>query len=206
MGVGTLEHVSILDGIRSQLQINSQRIAYAMGNDILTFENLWAKALGFSEVLREHHKIVAGSKVAVYQEMTIDFPWVILGIYLTGATYVPVDIETPKERFYFYLKQAAVDLVITDQKALNFKQFESMETCNCFQLDLPSNVKTKITERSLDKLLYIIFTSGSTGLPKGVMIEEASFLKAIHAFKMLIQLDEDDVILNLTSVHLMCLN
>ncbi|WP_458402649.1 amino acid adenylation domain-containing protein [Methanobrevibacter sp.] len=87
----------------------------------------------------------------------------IIGILKAGCTFIPIDLEYPKERIDYIYENSQADYIITaDGKADNALDiYELLEEKNT------SNPDVEITP---DDLAYMIYTSGSTGNPKGVMI------------------------------------
>jgi amino acid adenylation domain-containing protein len=97
----------------------------------------------------------------------------ILGLFKTGAAYVPLDINIPEERMKFIAKDAGLKLIISTENftaslgctGLPVLQFE--EAMN----EHETGEKLPDTEaQGPDDLAYIIYTSGTTGTPKGVCI------------------------------------
>jgi amino acid adenylation domain-containing protein len=90
----------------------------------------------------------------------------ILGVLLAGATYVPVDLESPAGRLQYITEDSRAVAVLSGLDA-------SVEVTSRGARDSSRNKKgsyrLKASEASGD-LAYIIYTSGSTGEPKGVMV------------------------------------
>ena len=80
----------------------------------------------------------------------------LFGILKTGAAYLPIDSELPRERIEYMCKDANARLVISDENIASL--FES------------DNTENFCREISSDSICYCIYTSGSTGLPKGACI------------------------------------
>lgn len=115
--------------------------------------------------------------VGLFLERSLDMVVGILGILKTGAAYVPMDPEYPKERLGYILEDSHAPLVVTKQPLINqLPGFSGQMICldvdwvdiaNGCDDDLVSNVTPR-------HLAYVLFTSGSTGRPKGVAIEHHS--------------------------------
>lgn len=81
-----------------------------------------------------------------------------LACSFAGATYIPIDISIPKERYEYILKDTNPNLIL-DSNKIN----------NILNLNLDENIELDIKMRP-ENVYYIIYTSGSTGNPKGVEI------------------------------------
>lgn len=115
-------------------------------------------------------------------ERSVDMVIGLLGILKAGAAYLPLDPEYPTDRTLYILKDANVNVVVTQQKLsskfsklsntiLNIEAIQNQETLT--KIDLP-NVNS-------DDLAYVIYTSGSTGVPKGVPITHKNILNSTLA-------------------------
>ena len=79
----------------------------------------------------------------------------LLGILKTGAAYLPIDRELPKER---------IDYMCADTNACMVISTENIE-----HLINSTNIANPNVEITNSAIAYCIYTSGSTGQPKGVM-------------------------------------
>ena len=87
----------------------------------------------------------------------------IIGILKAGCTFIPIDLEYPKDRIDYIYNNSQADYIITaDGNADN-----ALNIHNLLEEEDDSNPDVDI---SPDDLAYMIYTSGSTGNPKGVMI------------------------------------
>jgi non-ribosomal peptide synthetase component F len=89
----------------------------------------------------------------------------LLGILKTGAAYLPIDSELPKERIEYMCKDTNARLVVSMDNIDSL--LESENICN---------PKVDMTNESL---CYCIYTSGSTGQPKGVMARHRNVVNYI---------------------------
>ncbi len=93
-----------------------------------------------------------------------------LGILMSGAAYLPISPEYPKERIYHLLQQGKVKIILTQSQ---LEQDLSLpEGIDCLSIELEKLKGEKSNQiksiNTPDDLAYVIYTSGSTGLPKGV--------------------------------------
>ncbi len=114
------------------------------------------------------HGIGEGCRVAVMAPKSISTIALLLAVLETGAAYIPVDIETPRERLQHILRNLDPHVFIAE--AENFpssipcqQQFIAESAGGLSVTFLPG-------EKHTADLAYILYTSGSTGTPKGVCI------------------------------------
>ena len=87
----------------------------------------------------------------------------MIAVLKAGATYVPLDPETPTERTQLCLAEAKPALILTEAGL-----------CDLRDEARSASVEPLAVELKPDDLAYIIFTSGTTGQPKGVPITHRS--------------------------------
>ena len=177
--------------IANQARSHPSNLALAMGSNQLTYSELESRS---SQLAAYFHSLGIGSNVlvALCLERSLEFVIAALAILKSGAAYLPLDPTYPAERLQFMANDAAVGLVVTQNK---FTQFFSGTNHRIVALDA---AKAAIEQQQIDNLAtpsaetddlaYVIYTSGSTGQPKGVEITHCNLsnLVAWHvgAFKI----------------------
>ncbi len=124
-------------------------------------------------------QVDSSNSVGLFVGRSTDMMAGILGIMKAGAAYVPLDPEYPAERIEFMLEDAAVSVVLTQEKLqerlpktkAQILTFESIEYTGANIDYLPASAD----------LAYIIYTSGSTGKPKGVPVTHKNLLHSTRA-------------------------
>ena len=122
-----------------------------------------------------------GTLVGVALERSADLVAVLLGAWMTGAGYLPVDPAYPPERIGFMLADAAPAVVVTSRRVAAGLPAGGVPLV---VLDDPATVAELA---GLDAgpvaggpgardVAYVIYTSGSTGRPKGVMAEHGGVM------------------------------
>ncbi|KAL2840190.1 hypothetical protein BJY01DRAFT_250105 [Aspergillus pseudoustus] len=117
---------------------------------------------------------------------------IIIGIFKSGNTYLPIDESFPADRKAFLLEDSNSPLVFTETHLT--ESFSRVpDSCLVECVDNPE-LQNKFSEMPIenrdykshpDDNSYLLFTSGSTGKPKGVMITRAnlsSFIESISEF------------------------
>ncbi|NVJ06367.1 amino acid adenylation domain-containing protein, partial [Myxococcus sp. AM001] len=148
-----------------------QAPAVIAGERVLTYEALERRSARLSSWL-----VAQGAKperlVAIVAEKGPEQVLAALAILRAGAAYLPLDPNLPTERLHELLKDAHVELVLT-QAHLD-ASLTWPEGPRRLAVDLDGALDALAAEPppvSGNGLAYVIYTSGSTGRPKGVMID-----------------------------------
>ena len=122
--------------------------------------------------------IKSGDTVACYFRRSPEAIITMLAILKCGASYLPLDTQSNKERLQFCIDAASVSLTLTDQPdlALSGCAISVVDEAHpSFDMD-DSNLLLHI---SPDSCCYLMFTSGSTGAPKGVVVPHRAVLRLV---------------------------
>jgi len=140
--------------------------------------------------------------VAIVMEKGWEQIVAVLGVLMSGAAYLPIDPELPKERQWYLLEQGKIKLVLTQS------QFNQQLTWPvgiqrlCLDNDDFSTIENtplEIIQKPTD-LAYVIFTSGSTGQPKGVMIDHRGAVNTIKDINQRFGVSSQDRVLALSAL------
>ncbi|MCP4157859.1 MAG: AMP-binding protein, partial [bacterium] len=150
------------------------------GTRNLTYRRLNEQAGGIAGLLREKGA-GTGTIVAVLMERTIEIVAGLLGVLKTGAAYLPIDPQSPRERIKYMLKDSNTPILLTtpdlEEKAA-FKK-EVMHPAKIGPALPPINTG-RTHAAHLPDIAYVIYTSGTTGRPKGVLIGHDGFVNLIY--------------------------
>ncbi len=104
----------------------------------------------------------------------------ILGILKAGGTYLPLDIESPKERIEYILKESGLRIILSRVSEYIGIEYDG-ELLNLFDSSLYlNNPDQKNSQCKSSNSAYIIYTSGSTGKPKGVVVEHRNVVNLVN--------------------------
>ena len=136
--------------------------------------------------------IGVGDVVGVCAARGPDLAAAVLGVWLAGAAYVPLDPAHPPARSASVLEDAGVCVVLADGPVP-----WSLPGCELVRLDVlgVSAVEGTVVEPDGTALAYVMYTSGSTGRPKGVEISHGSLGNLVSAFAADLELGPDDTVL-----------
>ncbi|HEX2566602.1 MAG TPA: amino acid adenylation domain-containing protein, partial [Burkholderiales bacterium] len=104
--------------------------------------------------------------VGVCLRRTPDLIAALLGVWKSGAAYVPLDPDYPPERLAFMAGDSGLRALITDELRfpVDIDFFAPADTAR----EETGNPGVAVKP---ENLAYVMYTSGSTGKPKGAMIE-----------------------------------
>ncbi|MEN2985050.1 MAG: AMP-binding protein [Thermodesulfovibrionaceae bacterium] len=163
-----------------------------------TYEDIKNYSLKFCNFIQKH--ICQEDKVIIYAENS---PWwciSYIGIILSGAIAVPVDVETDKQTFENIIKHSEAKLILysekTADKVVNYKGFNIEKI-----MDLPASDQVEFAQTQQEALASIIYTSGTTGNPKAVMLTHSNFIFQIEAVKKTNIIGSNENILCILPLH-----
>jgi amino acid adenylation domain-containing protein len=138
-----------------------------------------------------------GDIVAVLAERSAAQIGGVLGVLAAGATYLPLDCNTPVARNRALLETARIRYILVEPDLLGMAAQLTADT--------PIPVDTVLLSRTAEGIAgvvpvkpddrdvaYVIFTSGSTGTPKGAMVEWAGLHNHLAVMIDELQLSGDD--------------
>ncbi|CAG9001154.1 MAG: Linear gramicidin synthase subunit D [Candidatus Celerinatantimonas neptuna] len=149
------------------LESTHQRISYQQMNE---------RANQLARLLNQYG-VDEGIAVGVSLERSPELMIAMLAVFKAGGIYVPIDPDYPMARNQYVMKDASVQLLLTQQHYV-----ERYQNSHCPVLDIESQARhfallaTDNLTRAVsgNSIAYVIYTSGSTGEPKGVPIRHHS--------------------------------
>jgi epothilone synthetase B len=149
-----------------------ERVAVVSRGLRLTYSELEGRANRVAHRLR-----AAGARpgrlVAVVMEKGWEQVVAVLAVVKSGAAYLPVDPDLPRERVFDLLARGEVETVLTQpwiDERLDWPDGVARLRIGAGEPAGGADSQLPPSQR-LEDLAYVIFTSGSTGVPKGVMID-----------------------------------
>lgn len=183
---------SLADLLENSAQRYPDRTAVLVpGSERVTYAELKVLSDRVRDRLR-YLGVKPGDRVGLQLRKSAAAVAVLFGILKAGATYVPVDPESPDARAAFVLNNCRVTLVVTErcsQLGL-LEHLRELGACPAV-FTLEDDLTAKSLGESLksvesaspmriaigqDQLAYVLHTSGSTGHPKGVILSHGNAL------------------------------
>ena len=179
----------------AQVERTPDAIALTCDGAQMTYRELNQRA---NQLARYLQKLGVGAEtlVGICLEHSLEMVVALLGILKSGAAYVPLDPENPRDRLAFMLRNANVSVLVTQTQSAKVIPAHQAGIVR-LDADWPiiareskENPKSTATASSL---AYVIYTSGSTGRPKGVMITHSNIVRLFQATYDWFHFDRTDV-------------
>ena len=159
--------------VEQQAEKTPDAVALVCGSHLLTYRELNERSNQVAHLLCDRFGVGRTEVVGVMMERSAELIIALLGILKSGAAYLPLDVEYPKQRIAYIIKDAAVKLVLTDtfpRQVLDHDEVPSFPLePNWFSSSGYPSGNLNLNMEDSD-LAYVIYTSGSTGNPKGCQI------------------------------------
>jgi amino acid adenylation domain-containing protein len=163
---------SVPELIGEQARRHPDRIAIVFDDAHVTYAALWRDASEIALALRQRD-LGPEALIGVDIRRSPDLIRALLGIWLCGAAFVPLNPAEPFERRERIASDGPVLLVLTDRAE---PEAWPMQACTLERLRASAPEQHLRLRPLLDvrNTAYVIYTSGSTGTPKGVVIQHDS--------------------------------
>ncbi|MFA0814021.1 non-ribosomal peptide synthetase, partial [Microbulbifer epialgicus] len=182
-----LEEDCFLDYFESQVAKSGDAIAVIYGDNSLTYDELNKRSNQVARYLIDKG-VKTNDLVGVCVSPSLEVIISLLGVLKSGAAYVPLDPQYPKERIMYMLEDSSACIVLTKNEYLknlckttyDIISVDDSYFVNNLKCYPETNLSKSLVNSRPDSLAYVIYTSGSTGMPKGVMVDRknlSNFLK-----------------------------
>ncbi|WP_371524697.1 AMP-binding protein [Streptomyces sp. NBC_01283] len=179
------------------------------GAEGLSCTALWERAEAIAGELADAG-VRRGHVVSVLLPRTTDTVAALLGVWLAGAVYVPLDPAFPAERTEYILRDCGSTVLLT-HSGLG-EPFAAMGRIgrmgpmgpHVIALDAPlrhtgRRPRAASVRPAVGDLAYIVYTPGSPGRPKGVQVTHRSLLNCTLRIAEMLRLGPGDVVTNVVS-------
>ncbi|CAM4847245.1 unnamed protein product, partial [Rotaria magnacalcarata] len=163
-----------------EAKISPDKIAIVYEDAQLTYRELNERANRLAHYLRSISNIHPDDLIALILDKSELMIISILGVWKSGAAYVPMDPNYPDQRIEFILKDTKAKIMIG-----NMKYSPRLQSYDILKVEIDSPLVNQLInnnsmicnleiDTSAHNLAYVIYTSGTTGPPKGVLVEHQS--------------------------------
>ncbi|HEY0605033.1 MAG TPA: amino acid adenylation domain-containing protein, partial [Herpetosiphonaceae bacterium] len=192
----------IHDLFTAQATQTPDAVAIVFADVQLTYAELDRRANQLAHLLRAGG-VGVESVVGVCIERSAEAVVALLAVLKTGAGYLPLDPEYPRERLNYMIQDASIMALITRQALLpELTSFAGTIICvdrDAAQIERQPAMPPQV-EVQPEQLAYIIYTSGSTGRPKGVVVPQQALANHAVAFVRRYALTPGDRVLQFASL------
>lgn len=138
------------------------RLAVCGEDAELTFAELDRRTAALAAALASHG-IGAGDRVGVALGRGAGLVVALLGVWRSGAAYVPLDPRYPVDRLEFMARDAGIRLLLAPADGFRPAGVPVVDPNT-----VPGTAGSPTARPAPAEPAYVIYTSGSTGVPKGV--------------------------------------
>ena len=184
----------ILGDIAERVRTTPDALAVMDSHTSYTYQQLWTRANNIANALATDG-VTPESHIGLFLHRHCDLVASILGIWLCGAAYVPLDPNFPADRLAYIAEDAQLRLMLTEtslQEHLPLKM-------SCLVVDQLPNSLDEDFQPHRGQSAYILYTSGSTGKPKGVRVGHASLRNFLLSMQELLGWNEQHRLLAITT-------
>ncbi len=159
-------------------------VAVEIGQEKITYSELNERSTFVARALTEKYGVRRGDLIGIMLERSDSMIVALMAVMKTGAAYVPVEPDHPRERKEYVMRDTGMEVLITDSQSIFELQYFNGRI---FAIDAPStsdqdSSPTRFAEDDprFDETTYVIYTSGSTGTPKGCAITHGNLSNYIQ--------------------------
>ncbi|TSD66543.1 amino acid adenylation domain-containing protein [Inquilinus sp. KBS0705] len=160
------------------------KVAIRFHDRALTYTEVNETANRIAKVLLKHG-VQKGDIIGLALDRMPEMIIALLAIQKSGAAYVPLDPEYPKDRIEFMLDDSSAKILLTQKKyaghyasgTIELLIEDVLEESKALPADEPG---INVTGQDL---AYVLYTSGSTGKPKGVQIAHHSLVNLMYSLQ-----------------------
>ena len=160
----------------NQMHISANSVSIRHGKKIMTYCELDERANQLANYLIRNG-VKTGSLIGICVGRSFEMIIAMLAVLKSGAAYIPIDAQDPRDRIEFIISDASINFLLTDAengvllKNSSIRQIHLERDWKNFS-EFSKNAPEICVKP--DDLAYVIYTSGSTGKPKGVAMEHRS--------------------------------
>lgn len=192
----TFSSKTLLERLESQAYKTPGNIAVSAGPHSLTYQALHHTANGLAYRLIDQG-VECGDRVGICVTSGVHCLTAILACIKSGAVYVPMDANYPRERLQHISQSGRLRIVLTDSGLAD--DFHGIDNILIDAVPLPEQEDAPSVNIDSHAALYTIYTSGSTGTPKGASVSHANEINLLNWYLREYQIDVTDKVLVISS-------
>ena len=195
-------HRTLIEMFEAQAAATPDAVALDCDGALLTYRELNRRG---NQLARHLKRLSAGSEVLVgiCLERSVEMVLGLLGIFKSGAAYVPLDPSYPAERLNYMIADSGLTILLTQASLESlFSAPHIHKVCLDTSWATVAGESTENLELSSGggNLAYVIYTSGSTGRPKGVQVLHGGVSNFLCSLRTELGISDHDVLLAVTTI------
>ena len=187
--------LAFADSVKSR----PSKAALFWGDREFSYTELWSQTLCVSDQLGHTFSVRPGDRVGLWLKNCPEFIPAFFGVLAVGAVAVPINNFLKAEEVNFILRDAGIDVLITDDElGSHFHALSAARpSLRLYKIDQFANSTAKATPPAASKpgfphrkgsdLAVLIYTSGTTGRPKGAMLSHANLLHNVESCRIVLK-------------------
>jgi len=175
------DEASMQELFEQQAETAPDAVAVVFEKQRVTYAQLNARANQLSHYLRDLG-IRPGMLVGLMLNRSVEMLVAVFAVLKSGAAYLPLDPDYPSERLAFMLKDADVELLLTEQHLDKSHITFGVRTVHIDEALKESESRSRnnlCLPYVKHQAAYVLYTSGSTGRPKGVLCHHAGVINLL---------------------------
>jgi amino acid adenylation domain-containing protein len=147
--------------------------------------------------------VTPGDYVGICMDRSLEMVVSVMAVLKTGAAFLPLDPDHPRERLLQMLGDIAPNIALVDAKGASLLEGAPVEILLADKnwLDEPNATVDALDVDPGDTgVACVLYTSGSTGMPKGVLSTHRGIVNNVRAIQEMYELTPDDCMLHQTSI------
>ena len=148
--------------------------AISLGAECLSYQELWSRGQAIAAALSDAHSPVG----LLYQRKLDDYA-ALLGIFLSGRSYVPLALNNQRVA-QKTIETAGIETLLISQKSYNSQSLARQSNCDLCTIETLQGAD-KITTNASTQPAYILSSSGTSGPPKLIPISHKNLTAYISA-------------------------
>ncbi|MFI8193390.1 amino acid adenylation domain-containing protein [Streptomyces sp. NPDC085946] len=189
-----------LDAIEERVRRTPDRTAVICAGARLSYRGLWDGARAVARALAARGQ-ARGSVVGVLGPGDEHFMTAVLGCWLAGASWTPLDPAWPEERQRHVLADTGAPLVLATGGSAAPDRLHGVPVLSVAGATASGTPDDGALpgRPGPDDQAYVIYTSGSTGAPKGVCVDHGALAAHLAGAVEAYGLTDDDVLLSFSA-------
>ncbi|GMQ55725.1 hypothetical protein AN1V17_01170 [Vallitalea sediminicola] len=166
---------TIMDIFKKKAEIVGEKAAIYFNDTSVSYKELDILSDKLAKYLIQSG-VKENNIIPIFCEPSIERIVGLFAILKAGAAYLPIPVDSTRERIDYLIKDSGTDIIVSDRTN---KSFQGVRSIDIKSLDY-SNLDNSDIEKRNGEIAYVIYTSGSTGKPKGVKVSHSNLMYVLN--------------------------